>query len=283
MVPNADEARRLAGDGDGADDEAVAARLASRFGCSVALTTGGAGAVLAAPGRPPRRMPTAPASGDPCGAGDRFAASLAVARARGTGTAEAVAAAVEDARRQVLAGFRTGAGRVAPGLRLRLDGDGGAVPDDPATLAARVRAGGGTVVVAGGCFDVLHAGHVRLLETARRLGDCLIVCVNGDLSVRRLKGRHRPVNPVEDRVAVLAALAPVDAVTVFEEDTPAEALAALRPHVFVKGADHADAAGGEIPEAVVLRRWGGEVVFVPLVPGRSTTRILQAAATGTTG
>ncbi|HET8621072.1 MAG TPA: D-glycero-beta-D-manno-heptose 1-phosphate adenylyltransferase, partial [Acidimicrobiales bacterium] len=122
-----------------------------------------------------------------------------------------------------------------------------------------------------------------LLETARRLGDCLIVCVNGDLSVRRLKGRHRPVNPVEDRVAVLAALAPVDAVTVFEEDTPAEALAALRPHVFVKGADHADAAGGEIPEAAVLRRWGGEVVFVPLVPGRSTTRILQAAATGTTG
>jgi rfaE bifunctional protein nucleotidyltransferase chain/domain len=285
MVPNADEARRLAGDGDGdgADDEAVAARLASRFGCSVALTTGGAGAVLAAPGRPPRRMPTAPASGDPCGAGDRFAASLAVARARGTGTAEAVAAAVEDARRQVLAGFGTGAGRVAPGLRLRLDGDGGAAPDDPATLAARVRAGGGTVVVAGGCFDVLHAGHVRLLEAARRLGDCLIVCVNGDLSVRRLKGRHRPVNPVEDRVAVLAALAPVDAVTVFEEDTPAEALATLRPHVFVKGADHADAAGGEIPEAVVLRRWGGEVVFVPLVPGRSTTRILQAAATGTTG
>jgi bifunctional ADP-heptose synthase (sugar kinase/adenylyltransferase) len=81
---------------------------------------------------------------------------------------------------------------------------------------------------------------------------------------------------------VLAALAPVDAVLVFEEDTPAEALARLRPHLFVKGADHAT-RGGEIPEAAVLRRWGGEVVFVPLMPGRSTTRILEAAATGTDG
>ena len=280
LVPNAAEARALAGpDAAGEDDGAVAARLACRFSCAVAVTVGGDGAVLAVPGGPPRRIPTAAATGDPCGAGDRFAASLVVARARGCGAAEAVAGAVDDARRQVLGGF---VGPGGSGLPLAPEpGPAGGPSDRAVDLAARVRGSGGTVVVAGGCFDVLHAGHVRLLEAARSLGDCLIVCVNGDLSVRRLKGRHRPVNPVEDRTAVLEALAPVDAVLAFEEDTPAEALTRLRPHLFVKGADHAGA--GEIPEAAALRPWGGEVVYVPLVPGRSTTRILQAAATGTEG
>jgi D-beta-D-heptose 7-phosphate kinase/D-beta-D-heptose 1-phosphate adenosyltransferase len=101
------------------------------------------------------------------------------------------------------------------------------------------------------------------------------VCLNGDLSVRRLKGRHRPVNPVEDRAAVLAGLTCVDAVVVFDEDTPCEVLRRLRPDVFAKGADY---AGDDLPERAVLAEWGGELVLLPVVDGRSTTRILEAAA-----
>ncbi len=98
----------------------------------------------------------------------------------------------------------------------------------------------------GGCFDLLHAGHVATLEAARRLGDCLVVCLNSDASVRRLKGQGRPLVPERDRVRVLAALEVVDAVTVFGEDTPHAVLDALRPDVWVKGGDYAGAgpAGG---------------------------------------
>ena len=130
-------------------------------------------------------------------------------------------------------------------------------------------------MAAGGCFDVLHAGHVRLLEQARGLGDHLVVLINGDDSIRRLKGRGRPLNPVEDRVAVLRSLTCVDEVVVFDEDTPSEALRALRPHLFVKGADY---QGAEIEERQVLAPWGGQVVLVPLVKGRSTTRLIHTAA-----
>jgi D-beta-D-heptose 7-phosphate kinase / D-beta-D-heptose 1-phosphate adenosyltransferase len=125
---------------------------------------------------------------------------------------------------------------------------------------------------------VLHAGHVRLLEAARRLGDQLVVCLNGDLSVRRLKGPHRPINRAEDRAAVLHGLGCVDDVVVFDEDTPCEALRRLRPALFVKGGDY---AGRHLPERAVLAEWGGRVVLLPVVPGRSTTRILQAAAAST--
>jgi rfaE bifunctional protein nucleotidyltransferase chain/domain len=131
------------------------------------------------------------------------------------------------------------------------------------------------VVAAGGCFDVLHAGHVRLLESARRMGDCLVVCLNGDDSVRRLKGWPRPVNPIGDRMAVLRSLGCVDEILVFEEDTPCDALSELRPDLFVKGTDYADQP---LPEQEVLATWGGHVVFVPIVPGLSTSTILRAAA-----
>src|SRR5207253_3020215 len=108
---------------------------------------------------------------------------------------------------------------------------------DPLELVRRVRATGGTVVAAGGCFDLLHAGHVRLLQAARGIGDCLVVCVNSDASVRRRKGEGRPVNPLADRMRVLHALACVDAVAVFDEDTPERLIAELRPDVWVKGGD----------------------------------------------
>jgi D-beta-D-heptose 7-phosphate kinase/D-beta-D-heptose 1-phosphate adenosyltransferase len=138
-----------------------------------------------------------------------------------------------------------------------------------------VHAGGGTVVAAGGCFDLLHAGHVSLLQAARSLGDCLIVCLNSDESVRRLKGAGRPLNPAADRVAVLSALQSVDAVLVFGEDTPQAALELLRPDLWVKGGDY---EGQELPEAALLRRWGGQAVTVPYLAGRSTTRLHAAGA-----
>jgi D-beta-D-heptose 7-phosphate kinase / D-beta-D-heptose 1-phosphate adenosyltransferase len=129
-------------------------------------------------------------------------------------------------------------------------------------------------VATGGCFDILHAGHVAMLRAARALGDCLVVCLNGDDSVRRLKGADRPLQSATDRAAVLLGLDSVDAVVVFDEDTPAEALEQLRPSIFAKGADY---AGADLPEARTLAQWGGQVVAVPYLQGRSTTRLLQEA------
>ncbi len=131
------------------------------------------------------------------------------------------------------------------------------------------------MVATGGCFDILHAGHVQLLTSARALGDCLIVCVNSDRSVRELKGPSRPVVPEADRVAMLAALACVDAVVTFDEPTPVDVLAQLRPDVFVKGGDY---GGQPMPETDALARWGGQVVVVPYLDGRSTTGVLRQVA-----
>ena len=139
-------------------------------------------------------------------------------------------------------------------------------------VARRVREQGGTVVATGGCFDLLHAGHVSTLRSARTLGDCLIVCLNSDASVRRLKGPDRPLVPQADRAAVLGALACVDAVAVFDEDTPEALLDRLRPDVFAKGGDY---AAEELPETALLASWGGRTVILPYIEGRSTTRLLE--------
>ncbi|MCX7799629.1 MAG: D-glycero-beta-D-manno-heptose 1-phosphate adenylyltransferase [Fimbriimonadales bacterium] len=126
-----------------------------------------------------------------------------------------------------------------------------------------------------GVFDVLHVGHLRLLEAARALGDLLIVGINDDESVRRLgKGPNRPLNPLEDRAELLAALRPVDAVVAFAEDTPEELIRFLRPEVHVKGGDYREQ---DLPEAPLVRSYGGRVVIFPTVPGRSTTSTLRRA------
>jgi rfaE bifunctional protein nucleotidyltransferase chain/domain len=207
------------------------------------------------------------AAGDACGAGDRFAASAAAALADGAVTLEAVQTAVLAAARFVGDG---GAAAFAGGVPAA-----SAPEPDP---VARARATGGTVVATGGCFDLLHAGHVATLEAARALGDVLVVCLNSDDSVRRLKGDSRPLVPQGDRARVLAALEPVDAVVVFEEDTPAEVLRRLRPDVWVKGGDY---AGAELPEAAILREWGGVSVVLPYLDGRSTTQLVTTAAART--
>ncbi|AJP05900.1 D-beta-D-heptose 1-phosphate adenosyltransferase [Streptomyces cyaneogriseus subsp. noncyanogenus] len=240
---------------------------------AVAVTLGSRGALLSY-GEHPLLVP-APAAhhGDSCGAGDRFAATAAGLLADGALVGEAVEGAVAAASAFVAAG---GAGAVP-----RPDARPAPTPppdaDDPHALAARVRAQHGTVVAAGGCFDLLHAGHVGLLQAARRLGDCLVVCVNSDASVRRRKGEGRPVNPLADRIRVLRALACVDAVAVFDEDTPERLLADLRPDVWVKGGDY---AGAELPEAALLQEWGGQAVLLPYLDGRSSTALMARAAEG---
>jgi D-beta-D-heptose 7-phosphate kinase / D-beta-D-heptose 1-phosphate adenosyltransferase len=141
-------------------------------------------------------------------------------------------------------------------------------------VISRVRARGGTVVATGGCFDLLHAGHVHTLQAARSLGDCLIVCLNSDVSVRSIKGSDRPLVPEEDRAAVLGALDCVDAVVLFDEDTPWAVLNSLRPDVFAKGGDY---EVSDLPEARLLASWGGRAVVLPYVAGRSTTRLIEEA------
>jgi D-beta-D-heptose 7-phosphate kinase/D-beta-D-heptose 1-phosphate adenosyltransferase len=139
-------------------------------------------------------------------------------------------------------------------------------------LVAELRRSGKTVVFTNGVFDLLHPGHVRYLETARSLGDALIVGVNADASVRRNKGPSRPVTPEGERAEVLAALASVDAVVIFPEDTPAEIVKALQPDILVKGADWpADQIVGR--DTVEAR--GGRVVLVPVEAGHSTTTIVE--------
>ena len=153
------------------------------------------------------------------------------------------------------------------------------VPDTPLekimnwTRAREWRTGvRGRVVFTNGVFDLLHPGHVDSLLGARQCGDALVVGVNSDESVRRLKGPDRPIRTVAERCYVLGALAMVDAVVVFEEDTPLQLIAELRPDVLVKGGDYDPSS---IVGAREVRAWGGEVVIVPITPGHSTTSTIE--------
>lgn len=133
---------------------------------------------------------------------------------------------------------------------------------------------GKTIVFTNGCFDLLHAGHVHYLEHAKKLGDILIVALNSDASVRRLKGPERPINRLEDRAKVIAALASVDFVTAFTEDTPLRAILALKPHWIVKGGDWKVA---QIVGSKEARAWGGKAKSLPFVTGKSTTALIRRA------
>jgi len=141
-------------------------------------------------------------------------------------------------------------------------------------IARRLREQKRRIVFTNGCFDIIHAGHVLSLEWARNRGDLLIVGLNSDASVRRLKGPGRPVNSQEDRARVLAGLAAVDYVVIFEEDEPAALIAEILPQVLVKGGDWEHyVSGGDI-----VRKHGGEVLFAPLLEGRSTSRLISRIA-----
>ncbi|WP_043514043.1 MULTISPECIES: PfkB family carbohydrate kinase [unclassified Actinoplanes] len=240
---------------------------------AVAVTCGAGGAVLSQAGPTPLVIPAGADAGDrdTCGAGDRFAAAAALALAGGALVSEAVQDAVAAATTYVLNGGVTAA--LSPAAATP------AVPaperigaDAAGRLAAEVRDRGGVVVATGGCFDLLHTGHLATLRAARGLGDCLIVCLNSDESVRGLKGPDRPINAQADRARLLAALDCVDAVVIFDEPTPEAVLSWLRPDVWVKGGDYAS-----LPEADLVKRWDGQTVIVPYLDGRSTTRTIDAA------
>ena len=126
-----------------------------------------------------------------------------------------------------------------------------------------------------GCFDLLHAGHVRSLHAASQLGDVLVVGINSDESVHLLKGEGRPILPQGERVEAIAALECVDHVVVFSEPTPVEILARLQPDVHCKGADYAPPDGKPIPERAVVEAGGGRVAFLPMIPGISTTELIR--------
>jgi D-beta-D-heptose 7-phosphate kinase / D-beta-D-heptose 1-phosphate adenosyltransferase len=276
-TPNRAEAARFAPEVPGDGLAAVTARarlLADRWqAAAVAVTLGPGGALLVQGAGAPMVMP-APATtgGDPCGAGDRFAATAAALLADGALPSEAVAGAVAAASAFVATGgaATVHGNEVAPVVHTP---QGVASPLDRALrLIADVRARGGTAVATGGCFDLLHAGHVATLRAARALGDCLVVCLNSDDSVRRLKGPGRPLVRLADRVAVLEALGCVDVVVPFDERTPEAVLQRLRPDVFAKGGDYALA---DLPEAELLATWGGQAVVLPYLEGRSTTQLMK--------
>jgi rfaE bifunctional protein nucleotidyltransferase chain/domain len=319
-TPNRAEAAGFAPEVPGPGLAAVTARarlLAERWAAAgVAVTLGPGGALLAEGAGAPLVVPAPPTpAGDPCGAGDRFAATAAGLLADGALPSEAVAGAVTAATTFVASGGATTVHLTARGIATAPPapgvpgapephppipgppnregnpgpGNGSAAvhspPPDPrppgtpssaleraVRLIAAVRASGGTVVATGGCFDLLHAGHVATLRAARALGDCLVVCLNSDDSVRRLKGPERPLVRLADRVAVLEAVGCVDVVVPFDERTPEAVLRRLRPDVFAKGGDYALA---ELPEAALLESWGGQAVILPYLEGRSTTQLLK--------
>jgi len=263
---------------------------------AVCVTTGSDGVTVGTAQATTAISPPLVAVGDPCGAGDRFAASVALELAAGADIQTAVTIAVADSAAWVDgvgADFRHHYGDDGPvdlggpdpgrlsgdasrdGADLTWCGDSVCPPEPPAEVVRRVRAAGGTVVATGGVFDVLHAGHVGYLAQARALGDALVVLVNSDDSVRRLKGSGRPVNAAADREVVLSALASVDATVLFTEDDPRAALASLRPDVWVKGGDYDPET---MPETPAVRSWGGRVIVLPFLPGRSTTSTLARLA-----
>lgn len=284
VTPNDAEARHFSGS-RGTHDPMSAEELRSRWNArAVCITLGRRGAVLATGTGSCTHLASATpvaARADTCGAGDRFAIAAASALADGADVETAAAHAVDAASRFVATG---GAGSLSTVTALAATPqvftgsaptpDIGIVTDDLEALAQRLRQRSGRLVATGGCFDLLHTGHVRLLHEARQLGSSLVVLLNSDDSVRALKGSSRPVMRAQDRARVLAALACVDAVCVFDELSPERALESLRPDIWVKGGDYTAA---DLPEADVVRAHGGDVVLLPTVPGYSSSKLIASA------
>jgi len=287
LKPNLREAEafargRLSGDADVVD---VASRMAKELEVAhVALTRGGEGVVVVSR-TPAGTSPPLRIAGrrrelvDTTGAGDVVAATTALALAAGAGIGEAAWLA------NVAAAVKVGKFGAATVTGQEILGELGAksarsrekVMSAPAAaeLAERLRAEGRSVVFTNGCFDILHLGHVRYLERSRALGEALIVGVNTDASVRRLKGPGRPLQGEQDRAQILASLECVDAVVLFDEATPLKLIKAIRPAVLTKGADYKtkrDVVGWQAVES-----WGGRVELISLVVGRSTTKLVSKA------
>ncbi len=284
VVPSYEEAVRVVGRAPDPSARAAwvarnAGRLLEATGARAAVVTlDSDGAVAVQPGSGPHRTWAAPAPERSCsGAGDTFAAALALGLAAGADVA--AASDVAAAAAAVVVGRPATAPCTREELRARL-APAPRLLSGPEELGARGRAyrrQGIRVVFTNGCFDLIHPGHVALLRAARALGDRLVVAVNSDASVRRLKGPGRPLNALADRMEVLGALDCVDHVVPFEEDSPSLLIEALRPEVFVKGGDYTRAT---LPEAPLVERLGGSIRILPYVPDRSTSELIARAGRG---
>jgi D-beta-D-heptose 7-phosphate kinase/D-beta-D-heptose 1-phosphate adenosyltransferase len=238
----------------------------------VAVTMDADGAMVFERGRPPHRTHARPhPQMRAAGAGDTYLTVLALALAAGADTpsaaelASAAAAVVMSKEGTATCSAEEVAEMLAPGGKL-LGGE------QVAQRMAFHRAQGHRIVFTNGCFDILHRGHTTYLNRAKALGDVLVVGVNTDAGVRRLKGAERPINHLEDRIEVLAALSCVDHVVAFGDDDPSRLIRSVRPHVFAKGGDYTREL---LPEAAVVEELGGTVVLLPYEADRSTSRIID--------
>ena len=281
VKPNFAEARALLGDRAwrpaGERVGAIARdgdRLLEVTGAQIAaVSLDTEGAVFLERGSPPYRTYARPtAHVRAAGAGDTFVTALALAL--GAGADLAAAAELASAAANVVVGKDGTAVCSALELRAAVT-PADKVVTDLRALSARLdghRAAGRRIVMTNGCFDILHRGHITFLNTAKSLGDVLVVGLNSDAGVRRLKGAGRPINDLEDRAHVLAALSAVDHIVPFDEATPVELVRAVRPDVFVKGGDY---TLERMPEAGIVQAQGGVVRILPYVSDRSTTSIIE--------
>lgn len=238
-----------------------------------AVTLDAEGAIILERGRPTYRtygrpVPAARAAG----AGDSFVAGLALAL--GGGASTTMAAEIASAASVVAIG-RDGTARCPVSELTEFFSPQDKYLGHRARLRARAelyRHQGRRIVFTNGCFDILHRGHVTYLSRAKALGDVLFVGINGDESVRRLKGAERPINTLDDRVGVLSALSCVDHIVPFDDDTAADLIECIRPHVFAKGGDYVDK---ELPEAPLVEHLGGRVVLLPYLDASSTTKTID--------
>ena len=279
--PNYEEALRLLGPraarrvtDRAAVIERYGARLLDMTGARIAaVTLDTDGALFFTRDRTPYRTYARPTEHSrAAGAGDTFAGALALALAAGGDVA--ASAEIASAAAAIVVNKDGTATCTLPELRGVLSGSDKLAPD-VSTLLGRLEArrhAGRRIVLTNGCFDILHSGHITYLNAAKAQGDVLVVGLNTDAGVRRLKGAARPINPLEERAQVLAGLSSVDHVVAFDEDTPAELARAVRPHVFVKGGDY---TLDRMPEAEIVRALGGEVRILPYVRDRSTTSVIE--------
>jgi len=282
MTPNMHELEVAAGmQFDPEDTAAIAAAaqsLAAQAGAAALVVTRGQRGMLVAPAR--ESCLSIPSRGrtlfDATGAGDTVVALLATTLAAGATLDEA--AHLANAAAGIAVG-RVGTVSVEPAEIVEFMGGGNANKVlSREALAAQIRrwrSAGKRIVLTNGCFDLLHAGHLSLLHQAAQYGDVLVLAVNSDASVQRLKGPGRPLIPERERAAMLASLACVDAVTVFDEDTPLSLLQATRPDVLVKGQDY---KAEQVVGRDLVESGGGRVVLVPLVPEKSTTALIERIA-----
>lgn len=281
VKPNYDEALQLLAtrslDGGATRADRIAAHgdfILEMTGADLAaVTLDTDGAIVFERGRPPYRTYARPTRNNrAAGAGDTFVSVLTLALA--VGAHSPAAAELASAAAAVVVGKDGTTACSALELREYLSPESKVIASS-ARLASRMefyRQQGQRIVFTNGCFDILHSGHITYLNRAKTLGDVLVVGLNGDASVRRLKGPSRPINPLEDRAQVLAGLSSVDHIVAFDEDTPHELIRIVRPDVYVKGGDYTREM---LPEASLVEELGGTVHLLPYVEDRSTSGIIE--------